>query len=120
MTGMPDTDAPLTIALTDDEFLALVRDGSEPRDHLGNVRVAWTMVRRHGYVDGRARTEAIIAGRAERSGGTWDRETTRRWFAKVAGLAGAGDGEGAGDDDFAGFVAEHGDVLRRAPVSIGR
>lgn len=114
MTGMTDTDARSTTDLTDDEFLARVLDGSEPRDHLANVRVAWTMVRHHGYDAGRAETEAIIRRRAERDGGTWDRETTHRWFAKVAGLA------GADAADFADFVREHGDVLLRRDVTAGR
>lgn len=111
---MTDTNALSTMELTDDEFLARVRDGSEPRDHLANVRVAWIMARRHGYVDGRAATEAIIRRRAERDGGTWDRETTRRWFAKVAGLA------GSGAADFAEFVRAHGDVVLRRDVAVGR
>ena len=71
------------------EFDAAIRAGLEPAGHLANVRLAWTMHRRHGR-DGLRYTEEAIERRASKTGGTWDRALTRAWFERVADLADRG------------------------------
>lgn len=76
--------------MSDDEFLERVDRGLEPSDHAGNVRLAWTMRRRHGYALGLRRTQEAIRRRAEHTGGTWDPDLTRRWYDAIAARAAAG------------------------------
>lgn len=116
MTGMADPVAPPTPDVIDQRFLERVGDGTEPVDRVGYARLVWVLVRRHGCDEGLAAAEAIVRRRSERAGEVCDRAAARRWFVKIAGLA------GSGTTDFAEFVHEHGAVMFRGmtPPEAGR
>ena len=94
--------------LEDDEFLAAVVRGAEPSGHLGNLRLAWLLVRRDPQTAERELAVALDR-RAVCTGGSVHQTRTAGWLALVrAATAAAPD------------VAAFGDLLARRPELLDR
>ena len=93
----------------DHDFLTAVAAGVEPEGHLSNLRYAWILTSQHAVEEAERLALVAIDRRANRCGGTAQRELTRTWIRVVADAV----GNSPAAADFDEFLWAHPQLLER-------